>query len=249
MDRKIHPGVKVAIIVLAVLLAISLIVLAGTFIHNKLTEDQQSTVIIPDNVINKVEEDNIASRSGTYSNSSESKTAVSLFLNSENQEHNVAFEVTNMFPGDNETKYFCIGVSYKDVVTVNFRADVRPGYEKLAEVLKCRIVLLSTGEVMYQGLMKDMPESVDHILTSSESTTENLYYEISVSLDTSVGNEYQMQELVADFHWWVEGGGNLQPPETGDDSNIELWSALAVGSLLILILLIVKNRREEADEE
>ena len=40
-----------------------------------------------------------------------------------------------MFPGDAETKHFRVQVSYHDQVTVHFRATVRPGYEKLAEVM------------------------------------------------------------------------------------------------------------------
>lgn len=152
-----------------------------------------------------------------------------------------------MFPGDSETKYFRVRVSYHDKITVHYKATVRPGYEKLAEVLKVRVKLLTTGETMYDGGIADMPESLTHKLASQKSTTDELYYEITAYLDTSVGNDYQNKDLIADFKWWVEETGNLDhAPQTGDPSNILLWAVLAAcsGSMMIL-LLVVRRRKEE----
>ncbi|MBM6919827.1 LPXTG cell wall anchor domain-containing protein [Phocea massiliensis] len=154
-----------------------------------------------------------------------------------------------MFPGDSETKYFRVRVSYHDKITVHYKATIRPGYEKLAEVLKVRVKLLSTGETMYDGLMRDMPESLTHKFASQKSTTDELYYEITAYLDTSVGNDYQNNDLIADFKWWVEETGNLDDsPQTGDTSNILLWAVLAAGSLGMIIILLVTRRRKEDEE-
>ena len=100
--------------------------------------------------------------------------------------------------------------------------------------------------MLYDGLMRDMPESLTHKLASKESTTDELYYEITAYLDTSVGNDYQSKDLIADFKWWVEETGNLDNfPQTGDTSNILLWAVLAAGSLSVMILLLVVRRRKE----
>lgn len=53
----------------------------------------------------------------------------------------------------------------------NDPATVRAGYEKLAEVLQVRVKLLTTGETLYDGLVRDMPASVTHKLASANSTT------------------------------------------------------------------------------
>ena len=82
-------------------------------------------------------------------------------------EDNSPFKTENLFPGDAETKYYRVRVSYEDRVTVHFHADVRPGYEKLAEVLKVKIVLLSDGSTLYDGRMRDMPASVTHKLKAA----------------------------------------------------------------------------------
>lgn len=183
---------------------------------------------------------------GTTSVSSSKASAIA--LHNGKPEDNMPFQVTNMFPGDRETKYYCVKVSYKGDIIVRYHADIRPRYEKLAEVLKVKIRLPETDETLYDGLMRDMPKSLNHALYTTEKTQSELYYEVTAYLDTSVGNEYQDKELIADFRWWVEETENLDSPQTGDISNIYLWIALAAGSLFILILLLAKRRKEAADE-
>lgn len=176
-------------------------------------------------------------------------TAPVLSLHNRNPEDNSPFRVINMFPGDRETKYFCVRVSYKGNIVLRFRANVLPGYEKLAEVLKCRVVLPESGEVLYDGLMRDMPESVDHTLKTDTSKTSDVYYEITAYLETSVGNEYMNLDLSTDFCWWVEEDENLDSPPTGDSANVYLWVFLALGSLFLLILLGTKRWKEEQRNE
>ncbi len=123
---------------------------------------------------------------------------------------NIPFSVANMFPGDYIKQDYCVRVSYNGTITVYFTADIRPGYEKLAEVLKCKVVMPDERAILYDGLMRDIGD-VSHTV-SAVNTTEDLDYEIAVYLDTSVGNDYQDLELVADFKWWAEaseGGGNV----------------------------------------
>lgn len=182
----------------------------------------------------------------TQNTTAEVKKAATIELYNKQPEENTAFAVGNMFPGDSETKYFRVRVSYHDKITVHYKATVRPGYERLAEVLKVRVNLLSTGETMYDGLMRDMPESLTHKLASQKTTTDELYYEITAYLDTSVGNDYQNKDLIADFKWWVEETGNLDDPTiTGDTSSIVLWAMLAACSGSMIILLLITRRRKE----
>ena len=193
--------------------------------------------------------DDASETSGTDKTTAETKKAATIELYNKQPEDNTPFNVGNMFPGDSETKYFRVQVSYRDKVTVHYKAAVRECYEKLAEVLKVRVKLLTTGETMYDGLMKDMPDSVTYKLASAKSTTDELYYEITAYLDTSVGNEYQNKDLIADFSWWVEETGNLEPsPKTGDNANILLWICLAAVSGSVMIFLLFARRRREEEE-
>lgn len=168
---------------------------------------------------------------------------ISLYQN--HADDNQPYQVGNMFPGDAETKYYCVKISHEDDVTVHYRADIRPGYEKLAEVLKCRVILLTTGDVLYDGLMQKMPESLSHSVETDKSTESELYYEITVYLDTSVGNEYQNKDLIADFRWWVQETGSLIPPQTGDTANMWIYISVAACSVLAILLLWKGRRRKE----
>ena len=257
MEQK--KKIKIVIIVLACLLGLSLLALGGTLIYNKIANTAPATVTVPDNRITPDEDTTKPDSSDTEKPSgsavqpaqstaatAEVKKAATVELYNKQPEENTAFAVGDMFPGDSETKYFRVRVSYHDTITVHYKATVRPGYEKLAEVLKVRVKLLSTGETMYDGGIADMPESLTHKLASKKSITDELYYEITAYLDTSVGNDYQNKDLIADFKWWVEETGNLDnSPQTGDASNILLWALLAAGSLSVMILLLVVLRRKE----
>lgn len=261
MER--NKKIKIVIIVLAVLLGLSLSALGGTLLYNKTAKSAPAAVTVPDNLITPSGDAGkpASSQSGVQYGSSDialssaqasadktQKAAVIELYNKQPQE-NTPFWVGNMLPGDSETKYFRVRVSYHDKITVHYKATVRPGYEKLAEVLKVRIRLLSAGETMYDGLMRDMPESLTHKLASKKSTTDELYYEITAYLDTSVGNDYQNKDLIADFKWWVEETGNLDDsPQTGDTFNILLWAVLAACSGSMMILLLVTRRRKEDEE-
>ena len=273
MEQK--KKIKIVIIILAILLGLSLLALGGTVIYNKIANNTPATGTVPDNLITPDEDatkpdssesnsqapdssdtqtpsssaDASSSAVPTQSTTAEAKKAATIELYNKQPEENTPFHVGNMFPGDAEIKYFCVRVSYHDKITVHYKATVRPGYEKLAEVLKVRVKLLSTGEMLYDGLMRDMPESLTHKLASKKSTTDELYYEITAYLDTSVGNDYQNKDLIADFKWWVEETGNLDDsPKTGDTSNILLWAVLAAGSLSLIIILHVTRRRKEDEE-
>lgn len=281
---------KVVIIVLSILLAISLTALGAVLIYRYFQSEKTVSVVVPDNYITDVLESSSETDDSSQRDDGSSETekiaesdreesrettdpdnssdaidsgsdtipaaapfevkAISIVLSSRNDEDNVPFRVDNMFPGDRNNRYYQVSVSHKASVQVRFHAEVRPGYEKLAEVLKCRVTLVGQ-QALYDGLMSEMPESVIHTLYTNKETTSTLLYEITAYLDTSVGNDYQEKDLIADFRWWVEDRENLIPPQTGDDSHIVLWGVIAIGSFMSILILLFTGRwkkKREADE-
>ncbi len=130
-------------------------------------------------------------------------------LNAPEVSGNTAFSVTNMFPGDAETKDFTVKVDHKKPITLYYHADIRPGSEKLAEVMMVKIELPEKGVTLYDGLMRDMPSALEHQLAADET---EIIYRITAYLDTSVGNDYQYKSLIADFRWWYSE--EAEEPET-----------------------------------
>lgn len=249
--------IKIAVIVLACLLGVSLLGLGGVLISRWLAPAEPVQVVVPDNVITPdpetKDDDNgygtvpaITGGAPQETEEEEASVANAVYLHRKTPDANWSFQVTNMFPGDVETRYFCVHVSHKATVTLRFHADLRPGSEVLAEVLMCRIVRMDNGEVMYDGLMQDMPASVNRTLWTNDSTTTETYYEITAYLDTSVGNAYQNQGLIADFRWWVEEVDNLEPPKTGDIGVLPY--AITAGVSLFFLLILVKKIRKEDEE-
>ncbi len=174
-----------------------------------------------------------------------------------NREANRKFEVENMFPGDVETNDYTVNVSHKNPINLYFTIKLHPGSEKLAEVMKVKVYLPEKDTMIYDGLMKDIPSEVVHNLAADE---KQVLYKITAYLDTSVGNEYMYQNLMADFCWWYEiepessggdsgtggtGSTGAPVPDTSDSTNIMMWSAMAGASLVIIIILLKKKKDEE----
>lgn len=271
--------IALLVIVLAALLVLSGAALAGAIIRSRAAQPPVSPAAAVDNVITPkklasasgqpVQAAALSGRTVHAAQTADAKALtqpvltgavasaeggnVTLGLYRGHAEDTTPLQVVNMFPGDTESKQYRLEVSYKGGVTVHFRADVRPGYEKLAEVLMCRVSL--NGAQLYDGLMRDMPESLSRALPRSRGTTASLDYDITVYLDTSVGNEYMGKELYADFRWWVDENssgpndpskpGGLIPPKTGDEGGIFLWASLAGLSLFLLLLLLFLSKRQK----
>ena len=223
-----HKKIRIVINILAILLTISVLGLAATLLYQYFHSARSTTVVVPDNLItpepgrtaqstrsNAITPDRIQ----PASRETKAEAAV-ISLRRRKKEDNVPFSVSNMFPGDAETKYYCVRVSHKSDAAVYFHADIRKGYEKLAEVLKCKVVLLTSEETLYDGLMKDMPGPLTCEISEDSPLTSELYYEITAYLDTSVGNDYQMKDLIADFRWWVVDSESLDSQKNEDDSRI-----------------------------
>lgn len=230
--KRERDTMKIVIIVLAVLLGISLSALAGIFLYHKFSRSTPTVVTVSDNLITP------------------ETTSVSLYAMHAKDSTAISFE--NMFPGDTVTRNFCVQVSYHGDVTVHYDAEARSGGEHLTEALCLRIRMLSDGSLLYDGPMKDMPSSVTYSLSSEESTTTDLYYEITAYLPTDVGNDYQSAALEADFRWWVEETKNLESgAKTGDSTPILLTVSvgLATGSVCILLFLHRKRKEEQTNVE
>lgn len=226
---KKHNGQKffrILVVMLVMLLAVS-----GTALTNAFTVQAAANTVVVDEAKGK-------------------KVTLQIYRN--HAEDSTPFNCPNMLPGDSETGSYYLKVSHKGSITVHFHADIRDGYEKLAEVLKCKITLRD-GTELYDGLMRDMPESINHELSQSGRKTSEIIYDITVYLDTSIGNEYMSKELYADFRWWVEedagdDSGELVP-KLGDDSLSLIFLWIAMISLLVIIILLVTRLRRKNSEQ
>ncbi len=164
---------------------------------------------------------------------------------------NEKFEVQNMLPGDEITKYFCVKISHKSDVTLGFNAEMTEETKRLSDVLFIKITHIENGNVLYNGTFADMNINGYSELFKADGNTESTaYYKITVTLPTSVKNEHQAAMLKADFNWYVaDGEESLTTPKTGDSSNIIWYIVISACSLAFVLFLIFFRRRSKEDDE
>ena len=169
---------------------------------------------------------------------------IDISLYSNHSSDNASFNITNMFPGDSVTNKYNVKVSYHDKVSVLFNVDYLNEYSELASVTNIKVKLINDNKVLYDGFVCDLKDNnLSYVLESSNNKTEVLEYEITISLDTSVNNDYQNKELKLDFIWSIdkEETKNLIVPSTGYSSNIILWISLIIFSLIMIVFLYKRN--------
>lgn len=187
------------------------------------------------------------SSSSETSNFAEDKpVAVKLELYEGKPGDNQRFEVKNMLPGDTETKYFCIRAHHNADLKLFFKTEVTEQTKNIGDVLRIKVTHLETGKVLCDAPFVEVKGSeFSELLKKTASSETNAYYQIDVSLDTSVGNEYQAAALKADFEWYVKDGGGLTPPpQTGGTTNLILWIMLLTSSALLILFLLLGGRRK-----
>lgn len=159
---------------------------------------------------------------------------------------NDPFAARNLLPGDRVTKYFCVRTSHKAGTTLYFQTEVTDQTKWLGNVLHIQVTHLGSGEVLCDAPFSEIDgmEFAQYLASNAQGETMS-YYRVDVSLDTSVGNEYQSALLKADFNWYVRDESALTPPKTGDWTDLTLWIAMAVSALLLILLTLYARRKKE----
>lgn len=271
-NKKKTSRLKIAIIILTALLVLSAGGLAARYIYLAYFAPAQATVTVPDNLIGDKEssmgesepssvpadENNSADESsaptvGTTSRpaNTDKSTAAMLELYQGKLGDNEKFEVRNMLPGDSVTKYFCVKAYHGKDITLFFKTEVTEQTKALGDVLYIKVTHMKTGKVLCEAAFAEINgQEFSELLKKNADEETTAYYQIDVSLNTWVGNEYQAALLKADFEWYVKDeGGLLPPPQTGDTTNLTLWIVLTLSSLLLMILLLMKRRKENEQHE
>ena len=188
---------------------------------------------------------------GTGGSETEDRPAAELLeLYKTKPEDNEKFEVENMLPGDTVTRYFCVRVNHGEALDLYFTADITGQIKQLGDVLEIKVTRVGEDTALCDLPFSeaDGKEYKTRVAENGSGATD-VYYRIDVSLDTSVGNEYQAAGLTADFKWFVKDESGLVSPGTGDTSITVLWALLAASSAALIILLPVYRKGDKKREE
>lgn len=168
--------------------------------------------------------------------------SVSEVVLSDNQfENSASLYTAHLLPGDSQTKRFQVQVSYQDSITLCFDTAIRSGGEKLSEVMKIKVHLPSTGELLYDGPIVTMP-TLTHELTSDKKVTQNIPYDVTVYLDPSADQSYQDLDFDAGLHWWASETDNLRSSVRNEVVTALLVLAATITGALVTTVLIEEQK-------
>ena len=215
-------GVLIAIIVLSVLLAmsLSLFVVMILGIHGDTPVSANNIIGVTSQLPSEgIMSTSLLSKQSPYSYrllllnslSNNDKVTLSWWTGYDGEK---VFRAENLFPGDTEHMVFPVTVRSKNAIKLLFDVEIVPDTEtsgsaatdneatkySLADVLTINVK--AGDKVLYEGLISEIPQTAYELQVGVNPQTVS--YVISVSLPTSVGNEYARKSIEAKFVWTLE---------------------------------------------
>lgn len=215
-------------------------------------EDKQVDVELVDDSVGVTEsENNITSEQSLAGAATEKEIIEAPLIELDNQHpsFNHPFVLTNLLPGDNETKYYCLKVYHEYDLKVYFESTIQEETKNLGDALQLSLKQVNASEPIIASSFRSINKlSYPVLLPKNDKGYTNVYYQLDVSLDSSTNNAYQGALLKGDFKWYVsdeEYNALDSRPTTGDNLNLTLWG-IWFGTLGML-LFIYRLRRKEAN--
>lgn len=167
-----------------------------------------------------------------------------------NADANENFYCVNMLPGDTVSQNYSVKVFHNRDITLRFNETITDETKNLGGVLKIKVINSDTGDIICDSTFGELNGTeFSETLTASSDGFTVVNYQITASVDTSVGNEYQAASLTADFKWYVdaEDQGGLTVPQTGEKPMTAVW--IILGAACVVLLISVLIRRGKGDRE
>lgn len=163
-----------------------------------------------------------------------------------NAQANENFQCENMLPGDSVSKTFSVKVYHDKDITLHFNENITDEIKNLGDVLKFKVLDADTGEIICDSTFAQS-NGVDYskTLTANSQGQTVVNFIIEVSVDTSVGNEFQAAALTADFKWYVnvDDQGGLIPPQTGEKPITLIWIVLGAACVILMASILIKRSK------
>ena len=174
------------------------------------------------------------------------------------------YSVTDLFPnfkdvmpGDNLTQQITVKNDANNKVKVKIYMRSLGAHENSKEFLsKLRLVVQkSPGNKManmFEASADKTAGLTDWVCLGTLYSGGEVNLDVSLNVPVELDNMFQNYVGYLDWEFKVEEfpvePSDPKPPETGDDSNLELWFALMFGSAAVLILLVILRKKETEKE-
>lgn len=145
-----------------------------------------------------------------------------------------------MYPGDSLSKTYQLEIEHQNTVKVAFEALIQEETKNLSNALILCLKDLNKNQILYEGEFS----KVQNIYYELDKNQKQWCVEISVFAPKEMGNEYQMAELTADFHFYLDEdkeGSSI----TSDNYHVLFYAVLAIVAGVIIVLLLKRRNKHE----
>ena len=118
------------------------------------------------------------------------------------------FSAENVLPGDTESKSYVIEFHMEEDADVDFRAEIEDETNDFSKVLTIRVENKTTGKEICNGKLSEISgKDFKEIIKYDGTIEKEITYKITVTFDSSAGNEYQGAQIKMNFKWVLKNGG------------------------------------------
>lgn len=158
-----------------------------------------------------------------------------------------------VMPGDTVEQRILLrnDISNDRKIKVYMRAlGANEGSDEFLSQLNLKIIK-DTDTVLFDAPADQAAQLTDWVYLGTLYSGGECELIVTLEVPVTLGNEYANSAGYLDWEFGVSEypvePSDPKPPQTGDDSQILLWSALMVGSSTMLIILLFSRKKKEKD--
>lgn len=164
----------------------------------------------------------------------------------------------DVMPGDNLTQKITVKNDANNKVKVKIYIRSLGAHEDSVEFLSQLGLKVAKSEenemaYMFDAAANETAQLTDWVCLGTLYSGGKVNLDVTLNVPTQLNNEFQNKIGYLDWEFMIEEfpvePGDPQAPQTGDNANMELWFALMIGSLVILIILFIWSKKDRENEK
>ena len=161
-----------------------------------------------------------------------------------------------VMPGDTLTQKITVKNDADNKVKVKIYMRSLGAHEDSVEFLSQLSLKVAKSEenemaYMFDAAANETAQLTDWVCLGTLYSGGEVNLDVTLNVPTSLDNEFQSKIGYLDWKFMIEEfpieEGDPKPPQTGDTSNIYLYSGLMVFSLAALIILLISKRKKQEE--